>query len=84
MRESNTLVGNATTMENLGEYKRAVHEGIKFPCGQCGKQFSHKGDVAKHQRAVHAGIKYPCGQCDKEFSSMTNLARHRRTLHKDQ
>ena len=33
--------------------QRAVHEGIKYPCGQCGKQFSDKVDVAKHQRAVH-------------------------------
>ena len=85
MKESNTLVGNVVKISHEGgiaKHQRAVHEGIKYPCGQCGKQFSRKGDVATHQKAIHEGVKYPCGQCDKEFSSKTSLARHQRNLQK--
>ena len=51
----------------------AVHEGIKYPCGQCGKEFSLEGNLAEHERIVYVGIKYPCGQCGKQFSHKGNL-----------
>ena len=43
-------------------------EGVKYPYGQCGKQFSQKGHLAENRRAIHEGVKYPCGQCDKQFN----------------
>ena len=45
---------------NLAKHKREVHEGVKHPCGQCGKQFTDKRYVAKHIRAIHEGAKDPC------------------------
>ena len=62
----------------------SVHEGIKHPCGQYGKPFSHEGNLDEHQRSVHEGVKYPCGQCGKQFSQKGNLARHHKSVHKSQ
>ena len=56
-------------------------EGAKFPCGQCGKQFTKQKSIAKHRRAVHEGVKYSCGQCDNEFTSQGSLRQHRRAAH---
>ena len=54
---------------------------VKYPCGQCSQQFSHKGVLDKHQRSVHEGVKYPCGQCGKQFSSKEYVAEHQRSVH---
>ena len=51
------------------EQRIAVHEGVKYSCGQCGKEFTTQGALKRHRRATHKGVKYPCGQCGKEFSS---------------
>ena len=40
---------------SLAEHQRKY---IQYPCGQCGKQFSQRGYLARHQRAPHEGIKY--------------------------
>ena len=67
MKESNTLVANATIKQlqsRLAEHKRAVHEGIKHPCDQCNYQATTMGSLAEHKRAIHEGVKYPCGQCN--------------------
>ena len=53
-------------------------ERIKYPCGQCGKQFSWKNGLFKHLRAVHEGVKYSCGQCGKDFYLKASLAEHNR------
>ena len=60
------------------------YEGIQNLCGQCGKQFSQKANLAEHKRAVHEGVKYPCGQCGLQFSHKGSLARHNRSAHKSQ
>ncbi|XP_039608563.1 zinc finger protein 501-like [Polypterus senegalus] len=49
-------------------------------CLECGKQFTHKGDLNKHIK-VHTGEKpYCCHECGKSFSSRTSLQIHR-TIH---
>ena len=68
-------------MGNLGEHQRAIHEGVKYPCGQCGKKISQKGHLTEHQRGVHEGVKYPCGQCGKQFSQKGHRAEHQRSVH---
>ena len=65
----------------LDEHKRAVHEGVKYPCLQCGKQFSQRGNLAKHKRAVHEGVKFSCDQCNYQSTQKVNLTRHRRAVH---
>ena len=53
MKESYTFTENAATNGSLAEHQRGIHEGVKYPCGQCGKQFSQKGALARHQRTPH-------------------------------
>ena len=47
------------TMETLAQHKREVHEGVKYPCGQCNYQATSKGNQTRHKRAVHEGVNYP-------------------------
>ena len=56
-------------------------DGVKYPCGQCGKQFSQKGTLVRHLRTVHEEAKYPCGQCGKQFSQKGSLDEHQRSVH---
>ena len=81
MNDSNALADNAANnllnKGNLVIHKRQLQEGIKYPCGHCGKQFTEKGTLAKHKREVHEGIKYPCRQCGEQFTRKGNLARQK-------
>jgi hypothetical protein len=39
-------------------HKQSVHEGKRFPCAICGKEFSQSGDLKRHADAVHhAGVR---------------------------
>ena len=46
-----------------------IHTGeTPFPCTQCDKAFSRKGNLQSHMR-VHTGEKpYRCSNCDNAFS----------------
>ena len=57
------------------------HEGIKYTCRHCGKEFSKKGHLAEHRRAVHDRIKYSCGKCEYQATSKGHLAQHQREVH---
>ena len=54
MKKSNTIPGNATIkklqkevlLSTKGQYM--VHEGVKFPCMQCGQQFTSRLSLARH------------------------------------
>ena len=80
MKDSNTLAGNATNKllikGNPVTHKRQLHEGIKYPCGNCGKQFAEKGTLAKHERIV-----YPCGHCGKQLTEKETIDKHKRAVH---
>ena len=52
MQVSNTLTTNASTMVSLTKHQMAGHEGIKYLCRQCGKQFSKRVFLSEQQRAV--------------------------------
>ena len=47
-----------TIRGDLSIHKRAVHEGVKYPCGQCNYQATTQGSLDEHKRAVHEGVKY--------------------------
>ena len=53
------LTGNVTPEGRLDQHKRAVHEGIKYPCMQCVYQATYKSHLAEHRRRVYEGGKYP-------------------------
>ena len=42
----------------MAPHREAVHEGMKYPCGQCQYQATIKGSLDWHKREVHEGIKY--------------------------
>ena len=54
-----------------------MHSAEKpFPCNQCLKAFSERGDLKKHFR-THTGEKpFPCTQCPKAFSNVGQLQTH--------
>ena len=43
------LFGHQVSHKNsLAKHKKIVHEGVKFPCGQCNIQATLKGNLAEH------------------------------------
>ena len=75
------MMGGFTSMGVLARHKRAVHEGVKYPCGQCGHQASSKGNLALHKRAVHEGVKYPCNICKFQAAQKRYLKIHKMKKH---
>ena len=65
----------------FAQYKRAVHEGVKFPFEQCNHKATSKGSLVQHKRALHEGVKFPCGQCNHQATSKGHLAEHKRAVH---
>uniref|UniRef100_A0A8C4RNJ7 C2H2-type domain-containing protein n=1 Tax=Erpetoichthys calabaricus TaxID=27687 RepID=A0A8C4RNJ7_ERPCA len=54
-----------------------IHTGNK--CLECGKQFTHKGNLNKHMK-IHTGEEtYSCHECGKSFSRRSHFQSHRRT-----
>ena len=49
-------------------HRRSVHEGMKYPCGQCEYQATSKCNIEKHRKSVHEAMKYPCEQCEYQAS----------------
>lgn len=45
-------------------------------CTDCGKLFTHKGDMNKHLRTHSGEQPYACKECGKKFAHTSNLARH--------
>ena len=53
----------------------------RYPCPECGKEFTQSSAMHLHYRSKHEGIKYPCNQCDYQASYRSDLNRHLRTKH---
>ena len=74
----------------MTDHIKTVHESIparesKYPCNQCGKQFTFESNLRTHIQSAHEheGIKYCCTSCNAEFNSQIELTRHTQTVHKD-
>ena len=68
---------------NLVRHRRALHEGIKYTCGQCQHKATRKESLAQHRRAIHEGIRYPCGQCQHQATSKGDLGQLRRAFYEE-
>ena len=42
---------------NLKEHNLIIHEGIKFSCDSCGKEFNQKRCLDRHEKNVHKNVK---------------------------
>ena len=42
---------------NLKEHNLIIHEGIKFSCDSCGKEFNQKRCLDRHEKKVHKHAK---------------------------
>ena len=68
-------------MGSLKRHKKGVHEGFKYSCDICPRQFSAVKDVKEHKKSVHEGMKYPCDLCPYKVSYLRNLKVHKKAVH---
>ena len=55
-------------VEQLKCHMQSQHEGVKFLCDICEKQYTSQDSLKRHQKEVHEDIKYSCGQCEKQYT----------------
>ena len=62
-----------------------THDGQKFPCDQCDKQYIGKAgqkSLMRHIKISHMGLLFPCDECSYKSSTKSHLNRHKNALHK--
>ena len=66
----------------LGWSLVAQHEGKKFNCDVCKKQFSTTCGLRKHRQSTHGEKEViQCPTCGKGFNCKANLKLHKKSLH---
>ena len=56
------------TVNNTNKRKISAHEGVRYACNQCDKQFTTQQHLTRHIKSQHEGVKYDCNQCDYQGS----------------
>ncbi|XP_015253758.1 PREDICTED: zinc finger and BTB domain-containing protein 17 [Cyprinodon variegatus] len=65
------------SMSNRSESK--PYSSVTHKCGDCGKKFTHTGNLLPHQR-IHTGEKpFSCRDCNKAFSDPAACKAHEKT-----
>ena len=53
---------------------QTVHEELKCPCEDCGRQFTDANNLGRHIKVIHEGINnFACEKCEKRFGSKREL-----------
>jgi len=66
----------------LKKHKRKVHEGIRYPCKECGDKFRDPPSLKQHVDSIHRGIRFHCDQCEYAgAANMSILRRHIKAKH---
>ncbi len=62
---------------------QAEHQGTRYDCNVCFKQFKRKGSLGRHMVGVHGHgeNKYNCNLCPKVFKQKTHLNTHMKNIH---
>ena len=55
------------------KHYRSKHEGVKYPCNLCGKQFTQQSSLQTHIQSQHEGVKYPCNPCDYQATTQSSV-----------
>ena len=70
------------TKHGLTKHIKRVHEGLRYNCLKCDKNFSEKNVLKHHMESVHEGKrKFPCELCPKTFKDQTAMKCHIKTVH---
>ena len=65
-------------------HNRKVHEGVKFRCEECGKQFGRKSTRTAHFKVVHEEKKpYKCPKCGILFGWQGHFTSHMKTVREE-
>ena len=62
---------------------QAEHQGTRYDCNVCFKQFKRKGSLGRHMVGVHGHgeNKHNCNLCPKEFKQKSHLKTHMKNIH---
>ena len=73
-----------THKNNVVRHYRSVHQGVRYPCDECGRLYTEIGAAFKIHKIRHAGIWNPCGVCKKNYDMKEFLKIHKMECHKDE
>lgn len=68
----------------MNSHKKHVHEGFKFPCDSCDKQFSSRRNLTAHIEGYHNKNKDSniyCDPCDKFYATPASFQQHVESVH---
>ena len=68
----------------IQEHIKAVHEGVKFKCESCNKEFNKKQIMRRHMKYIHEGQRnFSCKICAYQAYQSSDLKLHVKRIHKD-
>ena len=73
---------SVSTAQHLREHIKVIHEGIRYACPECDKQYSCKGHLKSHIQSEHLKQEdFECEPCGKKFGSRLKLKSHKFQSH---
>lgn len=63
-------------------HKASIHDGVRYKCTHCRKQFTQKFQLKVHISSVHLGKKVQCERCDDQAGAGSALRAHIAAVHK--
>jgi len=65
------------TSTNVKRHITTEHLGVKYPCDQCGKEFTNNSNLHQHIKRRHTkNFSWQCDQCEKQFQYEYKLKLH--------
>merc|ERR1719319_836189 len=61
--------------------KASKHEGVKYPCDECSKEYISASNLRQHKSSKHKGVKYPCEKCHYKANALSDLRKHKASKH---